>query len=55
MDKKSFKTKNILMIIILSLIIFIGGNLFLSNIANKAILEMSNNNQGIISIQERND
>lgn len=40
------------MIIILSFIIFIGGNLFLSNKAN---LEVSNNNQGIMSIQERNN
>lgn len=42
------------MVIILSLIIFIGGNIFLGNPINKSNLEISNNTQGIISIQEAN-
>lgn len=46
--KKSFKTKNMLMIIILAFIIFLGGNLILNN----SLLNASNNSQGIMSIQE---
>ncbi|MGG5461814.1 hypothetical protein [Clostridium sp. B9] len=46
--KKSFRFKNILMVIVLAFIIFLGGNLFLNN----SLLNVSNNSQGIMSIQE---
>ncbi|HHD2753455.1 TPA: hypothetical protein ACOTG0_002266 [Clostridium perfringens] len=53
--KKSFRAKNILMIIVLSLVIFIGGKIYFSNPNNIAKLDVSNNTQGIISIQEVNN
>ena len=53
--KKSFRSKNILLVVILALLVFVGGNIYLSNPDNLARLEVSNNPQGIMSIQETNN
>lgn len=53
--KKNFRNKNILLVVILVLLVFIGGNIYFSNPNNLARLEVGNNPQGIISIQESNN
>ncbi|WP_300262289.1 hypothetical protein [Clostridium sp.] len=53
--KKSFRNKNILLVIILSLLVFVGGDIYFSNPDNLAKLEVLDNPQGIISIQETNN
>lgn len=53
--KKSFRGKNILMVIVLALIVFIGGKIYFSNSNNLGKLDVSDNTQGIISIQEVNN
>lgn len=53
--KKSFRGKNILLIVILSLLILVVGNVYFSNPNNLAKLEVGNNAQGIMSIQESNN
>lgn len=50
--KKNFRGKNILLVIILALIVFISGKIYFSNPNNLGKLDVSNNPQGIISIQE---
>jgi len=51
--KKSFRSKNILLVVILALLV--GGNIYFSNPDNLARLEVGNNPQGIMSIQESNN
>ena len=53
--KKNFRSKNILLVIILALLVFAGGNIYFSNSDNLARLEVGNNPQGIMSIQETNN
>ena len=53
--KKSFRSKNILLVVILALLVFVGGNIYFSNHDNLARLEVGNNAQGIMSIQETNN
>ncbi|EPB8183024.1 TPA: hypothetical protein ACF2DS_002407 [Clostridium perfringens] len=53
--KKSFRSKNILLVVILALLVFVGGNIYFSNPNNLARLEVGNNPQGIMSIQESNN
>ena len=50
--KKSFRSKNILLVVLL---VFVGGNIYFSNPDNLARLEVGNNPQGIMSIQESNN
>ena len=53
--KKSFRSKNILLVVILALLVFVGGNIYFSNPDNLARLEVGNNPQGIMCIQETNN
>ena len=41
--KKSFRSKNILLVVILALLVFVGGNIYFSNPDNLARLEVGNN------------
>ena len=53
--KKSFRSKNILLVVILALLVFVGGYIYFCYPDNLAILEVGNNPQGIMSIQESNN
>ncbi|MHC9370382.1 hypothetical protein, partial [Clostridium perfringens] len=52
---KSFRSKNILLVLILALLVFVGGKIYFSNPDNLERLEVGNNPQVIMSIQEINN
>lgn len=50
--KKSFRFKNILLILFLSFLVFVVGKIYFSNPDNLSKLEVIENSEGIISIEE---
>lgn len=53
--KKNFRSKNIILVIALAFLVFLGSNFYFSNPTNLAKLEVDSNPSGIISIQETNN